>query len=63
MESSIAKLGEAMAGVDASYMLARPKQLEPNERGIGVYWLPPEPVVDENIKETLLSEVAGSIDP
>ncbi len=52
-----------MAGVDASYMLARPKQLEPNERGIGVYWVPPEPVVDENVKETLLSEVAGSIDP
>ena len=56
-----------MAGVDASYMLARPKQIEPNERGIGVYWLPlevfPEPVVNENVKETLLSEVAGSIDP
>ena len=52
-----------MAGVDAAYMLARPKQLEPNERGIVVYWLPPEPVVDENVKETLLSEVAGSIDP
>jgi hypothetical protein len=54
---------EAIAGIDASYISARSKQSEPNERGILVNWLPPEPVVKDSIKETLLSKVAGSIDP
>jgi hypothetical protein len=57
--------GETMTG--ASYISARPKQFEPNESGIFVYWLPletlPEPVTNGNIKETLLKEAAGFIDP